>query len=89
MKTRCWLSKSVLIVTVLVLSGCGQHVLWSPKGTMQQQQRRAAVFDPYSDNEAGPSLTGVRPRDFQKPLAEPVRMRQVRDAWWFRQQSGN
>ncbi len=46
---------------------------WGNPGTMSQQQQRAKVFDPYSDNNAGPEIVGGRPREFQKPTAEPAR----------------
>ena len=55
---------------------------WSNPGTMSQQQQRATVFDPYADNTAGPEIVGGRPREFQKPLAEPVRARGFRDTRW-------
>jgi len=40
---------------------------------MAEQQRQAEKFDPYSDNNAGPEIVGGRPRDFQKPPADPTR----------------
>ena len=46
---------------------------WMQPGTMQQQQQRAAWFDPYGDNDAAPEIVGGRPREFQRPLAQPVR----------------
>ncbi len=46
---------------------------WDNPGTVHQQQQRALVHDPYGDNDAGPEIVGGRPRDFQKPLAQPVR----------------
>ena len=51
-------------------------------GTIQQQQARASQFDPYADNRAAPEIVGGRPREFQKPLAEPVRPRGFRDTRW-------
>jgi hypothetical protein len=42
---------------------------------MQQQRLSATVHDPYADVDAGPEIVGGRPREFQKPLAEPVRSR--------------
>jgi hypothetical protein len=58
--------------------------LWGPAGPIQQQQYNASLHDPYPDNEAGPAIEGGRPRDFQVPLAEPVRNRWLRDSWWAR-----
>ena len=55
---------------------------WSNPGTLAQQQQRANVFDPYADNNAAPEIVGGRPRDFQKPLADPGRPRGFRDTRW-------
>ena len=61
--------------------GCANRNLGIlPPGPMQYQQYNASLHDPYSDVDAGPEVVGGRPRDFQKPLAEPVRSRQFRDA---------
>ena len=77
-----------LIITLLCFpSGCvapnggplfGLHwpELGNP-GTMQQQRNNAALNDPYADAYAGPAFDGARPREFAKPLAEPVRNRLI------------
>ena len=48
------------------------------------QQRRAVRFDPFMENDIGPSLLrqyttldGTRPRDYAEPVAEVKRAR-----WW-------
>jgi hypothetical protein len=51
---------------------------------MQQQQQRATIYDPYGDNDAGPAIVGGRPREFQKPSAEPVRAHSLEQALWPR-----
>ncbi len=61
----------------LGLAGCGetQPSLTHP-GTIQQQQARANRFDPYPEPDTGPSaasMAGTRPRDYQNPVAEPMR----------------
>lgn len=53
-------------------------------GDMQSQRFKAIAHDPYYDQDAGPEVVGGRPRDFQKPLAEPVRNRWVMDNFWSR-----
>ena len=64
-------------------AGCGQtRPLLGPQGTVQQQRREASVYDPYTDNDLGPEVVGGRPRDFQKPVAEPVRNRWIANSWW-------
>jgi hypothetical protein len=71
------------LVAALLMAGCvsGRPLLYSP-GTMQQQQFRATLFDPYADTEAGPSVVGGRPREYQQPLSEPVRSQWFRNSWW-------
>ena len=44
-----------------------QRPNWSSPGSMQQQQERATVFDPFADNFAAPEIVGGRPREFDKP----------------------
>ena len=70
---------------VILMSGChgARWNLFAP-GTVQQQQLRATVHDPYSDQDAGPEVVGGRPRDYAQPLPEPVRNRIYADSWWGR-----
>jgi hypothetical protein len=56
-----------------------QMPAWNNPGTVPQQQQAATMHDPYGDTAAGPEIVGGRPREFQKPLAEPVRSRGFRD----------
>ncbi|MEZ6120341.1 MAG: hypothetical protein R3C28_27730 [Pirellulaceae bacterium] len=44
-----------------------QRPNWNSPGTIQQQQQRATVFDPFADNFAAPEIVGGRPREFNKP----------------------
>jgi hypothetical protein len=66
---------------VCVAAGCarderdfGTPRVFGP-GTAQQQQTRAIRYDPYPENEPGPKLTGVRPREYDKPIPEVDRSR--------------
>ena len=60
--------------------GCGlPRPLLAPPGPIRYQQNNASFHDPYADNDAGPEVVGARPRDFQKPAAEPVRSRVFTD----------
>ncbi len=52
-------------------------------GRLDEQRTRAVVFDPYPENEAGPPITGARPRDYQKPIAEPGRARWYQPWTWL------
>lgn len=44
-------------------------------GPADRQQQRAVRFDPYPQDNGGPSLTGVRPREYEKPIPEIDRAR--------------
>jgi len=54
---------------------------WSHPGTAAYQQSEAERFDPYPENETGPAIVGGRPREFQKPPAEPTRARWLPWSW--------
>ena len=77
----------ILIGGLLVCAavGCNRdpHEFGSPKvlgpGTATQQQARATRFDPYPENEPGPALTGVRPREYDRPIPEVDRSRWQRE----------
>jgi hypothetical protein len=71
-----------LVLLLAIPVGCrnGGSLLSSP-GTMRQQQLKATTHDPYTEPDIGPEVVGGRPRDYQKPLAEPVRSRYVWDTW--------
>jgi hypothetical protein len=76
---RVWL----LAVCYAFVSGCGySRPLLGPPGPIYQQQQNASIHDPYALNDLGPEVVGGRPRDFQKPLAEPVRNRWFAESWW-------
>lgn len=79
---------SLMILATVVSMGCksdgGRYAeskkTWRHPGTIQQQRIRATVHDPYPDQDAGPDVVGGRPRDYQQPLAEPVRNRMFMDS---------
>jgi hypothetical protein len=79
--------KSVKLVLLWVLllaipGGCRTYPpVLGPPGTIRQQQLRATMYDPYVGTDIGPEVVGGRPREYQKPLAEPVRSRFVWDTW--------
>ncbi len=78
---------SVALLYLLGTAGCGydRPQIRGP-GTIQQQQLGATVHDPYADPNMAPEVVGSRPRDFQKPLPEPVRNQPMPDALrnrWF------
>lgn len=70
----------------LVASGCASlgKPQWLEPLPARAQQRRAVRFDPFMENDIGPSalrqyttLDGTRPRDYAEPVAEVKRAR-----WW-------
>jgi len=57
---------------------------WLDPGPIRNQRRTAVRFDPFMQNDIGPStlreytiLDGTRPRDYSEPVAEVNRPR-----WW-------
>jgi hypothetical protein len=87
MKTHAvWL----LACLALSIVGCrGNRLEWPrplgwPAGTVEAQRNNANLHDPYPDPDTGPAIVGGRPREFQKPLPEPVRNRWLTDSWWQR-----
>jgi len=50
-------------------------------GSGEVQRARALRYDPYPDNDIGPAVTGVRPRDYDKPPPEPSRARWHLNQW--------
>lgn len=63
--------------------GCSSMAMpnWSHPGSAAVQQRRALQYDPYPENEPGPPLVGVRPREYDKPPPEPSRARWILGKW--------
>ncbi|MDD4268632.1 MAG: membrane or secreted protein [Pirellulales bacterium] len=72
-----------LIFLTLAAGGFGCRGMHIPRiqgpGTAPYQRGIAERFDPYPENDVGPAVVGGRPRDFDRPAAEPVR------AGWLRQ----
>ena len=52
---------------------------WLHPGTTQQQEMRAARFDPYPQSDPGPNMganmNGTRPREYETPIPEVDRAR--------------
>ena len=87
MPGRLSLRLSFLLAALCAASctGCaGSRWNFFQPGSVQQQQLRATVHDPYTDVDAGPEVVGGRPRDYAQPLPEPVRNRLFTDSWWGR-----
>ncbi len=69
-------------LTVAATVGCSLPRPWfAPPGPVRHQQNNASFHDPYADADLGPEVVGARPRDFQKPNAEPVRSRVYTDGY--------
>jgi hypothetical protein len=76
----------LVVALALVASGCASlgKPEWLDPGPARNQQRRAVRFDPFMQNDIGPSLfrqyttlDGTRPRDYAEPVPEVKRSR-----WW-------
>jgi hypothetical protein len=85
-----WIGLSVVVLVacplIAVAAGCASvgRPEWLDPGPVRNQQRRAVRFDPFMQNDIGPStlreytiLDGTRPRDYAAPVAEVNRSR-----WW-------
>lgn len=57
---------------------------WRHPGTAQTQQLRALRFDPYPEDDLGPSVEGARPLEFQNPPPDIQRSRphELRRRWF-------
>ena len=67
-----------ILLTALILSGAavGCHLRpdLGPPGTMDAQRSRSLQHDPYPNNELGPPIAGIRPRDFDLPRSEVTQL---------------
>ena len=66
---------------VMVLAGCRnlEPPNFSCPGTAAYQQSMAQRFDPYPENEPGPAIVGARPRGYEKPPPEILRVQPPTD----------
>ncbi len=66
---------AIIGLFLLPMAGCANLARpnWFNPGTVQQQRIRALHSDPYPDTDAGPEMTGVRPREFSSSLPEAVK----------------
>lgn len=76
----------LVALACLLCAGCASlgKPTWLEPGPVRSQQRRAVRFDPFMQNDIGPSLfrqystlDGTRPRDYAEPVPEVQRSR-----WW-------
>ncbi|HWC88608.1 MAG TPA: hypothetical protein VG433_03115 [Pirellulales bacterium] len=79
--------KRRVIVMMLMSMPCGCGRIAPPyllhPGTEGYQQARAERFDPYAEEQLGPSninVDGIRPRGFDKPASEVKRAQTNGDA---------
>ncbi|MGN6544292.1 MAG: membrane or secreted protein [Aureliella sp.] len=72
------MSRALMLGLLTVLStGCasrsgGWGFPWG-QGTIDRQNSRAVIHDPYPLNDIGPEVVGGRPRGYMNPLPEPKR----------------
>ena len=60
-------------------AGCQGMLLpgWRQPGSAAYQQAMAELFDPFPEDEVGQEIVGVRPREYQDPIPEPLRGRRL------------
>lgn len=71
-------------LVIFTVSGCRSLALpqlFEP-APLSYQLRRAEQFDPFPENEPGPTVVGSRPREFDRPLPEARRAKLL--PWWAR-----
>jgi len=87
----CWSGVSWIILLGVLLEvggsqGCARWAgpNWRHPGTAQAQQLRALQFDPYPEEDLGPSLEGARPMEFLHPPPDIQRARphELRRRWF-------
>jgi len=69
---------------ILIASGGCQNIArpnWSHPGSAQSQQCQALRYDPYPENDIGPTMVGARPREYQNPPPEASRARWFLGKW--------
>jgi hypothetical protein len=71
---RGTLSLIALTLLLPVAGGCLAPPNVVHPGSVDYQQQRARIFEPYPENEPGPPIAGGRPREYQNPVAEPDRV---------------
>lgn len=66
---------AAIALMVVTSAGCrGYRTPFNtPAGSYKQQRFEAVAHDPYPQDDLGPEVVGGRPREYQKPAAEPVR----------------
>ncbi|MEL6897290.1 MAG: membrane or secreted protein [Planctomycetota bacterium] len=64
-----------LALMVISVCGCRASGPFGVPGTINAQQRRAVVHDPFPQYDIGREELAARPREFQRTVSEPVRNR--------------
>jgi hypothetical protein len=64
----------IAAMLIALAGGCvAMPRLFSP-GSENKQQARAQIFEPYPEPDTGPPVVGARPREYQTPQAEVLRV---------------
>lgn len=71
------MSRALMLGLLTILStGCASRSGWGfpwGQGTVDRQNSRAVIHDPYPLNDIGPEVVGGRPRGYMDPLPEAKR----------------
>ena len=70
------LALRILACCLLAATVCGCTGIagpnWCTSGPARDQRAKANFHDPYPDREAGPPIADARPREFDRPFAQPL-----------------
>jgi hypothetical protein len=84
MARRLGWDRLLTVLFCLALAGCNVgRPNWFQPGSIDQQQQRAVIHDPYTDNDLATPVVGGRPRDFQQPASEATRTQPWK--YWYGQ----
>jgi hypothetical protein len=70
------MTRALMLALIILGSGCANGSRWgfaTGQGTVERQNTRAAVHDPFPLNDIGPEVVGGRPRGYMNPLPEAKR----------------
>ncbi|MCC6126981.1 MAG: membrane or secreted protein [Pirellulales bacterium] len=77
---------SALGLVLCVLAGVGgcknlEGPNWLRPGSAEEQQQKAIRYDPFPQTDLGPATSNVRPKSYDKPIAEPSQARWFLNGW--------
>lgn len=73
-------------LALLAAGGCASIARpdYGHPGPAELQQQRAAVYDPFPDNDGAPTVEGGRPPAYDAPPPDFIRSRNYQEGFWAR-----